>query len=100
MSNDDNKILLFDTTLRDGEQTPGVSLTPENKLQIAKQLDSLGVDIIEAGFPITSKGETEAVRLITKEKLNAEICALARTSKKDIDIALDCNVDSICRLCF
>jgi 2-isopropylmalate synthase len=95
MSNNDEKIRIFDTTLRDGEQTPGVSLTRENKLQIAKQLDRLGVDIIEAGFPITSKGEKESVKLITKEKLNAEICALARTSKKDIDEALDCNVDSI-----
>ena len=88
MSNNDEKIRIFDTTLRDGEQTPGVSLTRENKLQIAKQLDRLGVDIIEAGFPITSKGEKESVKLITKEKLNAEICALARTSKKDIDEAL------------
>jgi len=95
MSNNDEKVRIFDTTLRDGEQTPGVSLTRENKLQIAKQLDRLGVDIIEAGFPITSKGEKESVKLITKEKLNAEICALARTSKKDVDEALDCNVDSI-----
>ncbi len=91
----ENQILIFDTTLRDGEQTPGVSLTPENKLQIAKQLDRLGVDIIEAGFPITSKGEIEAIRTIAKAGLNAEICGLARTSRKDIDAALDCNVDSI-----
>ncbi len=91
----DDKIRIFDTTLRDGEQTPGVSLTPENKLQIARQLDRLGVDIIEAGFPITSKGELEAVKLISKEGLSAEICALARTSRKDIDVALDCGVNSI-----
>ena len=89
------KITIFDTTLRDGEQTPGVSLTPENKLQLAKQLDRLGVDIIEAGFPITSDGEIEAVKTIAKEGLNAEICALARTSKNDIDSALSCGVDSI-----
>lgn len=95
MKDEFDKIFLFDTTLRDGEQTPGVSLTPENKLQIAKQIDRLGVDIIEAGFPITSKGEIEAVKLITQEKLNAEICALARTSIKDIDVALGCGVDSI-----
>lgn len=95
MNNEPDKIFLFDTTLRDGEQTPGVSLTPENKLQIAKQLDRLGVDIIEAGFPITSNGEIEAVKLISHEKLNAEICALARTSIKDIDVAISCDVDSV-----
>ncbi|MCL4435581.1 MAG: 2-isopropylmalate synthase [Thaumarchaeota archaeon] len=94
-STKDERILIFDTTLRDGEQTPGVSLTPENKLQIAKQLDRLGVDIIEAGFPITSKGEIEAMKSIAKAGLNAEICGLARTSRKDIDAALECGVDSI-----
>jgi 2-isopropylmalate synthase len=91
----DKRIFILDTTLRDGEQTPGVSLTPENKLQIAKQLDRLGVDIIEAGFPITSKGEMEAIQIITKAGLNAEICGLARTSHKDIDAALSCGVNSI-----
>jgi len=95
MRSGSRKITIFDTTLRDGEQTPGVSLTPENKLQLAKQLDRLGVDIIEAGFPITSDGEIEAVKTIAKEGLNAEICALARTSKNDIDSALSCGVDSI-----
>ncbi len=94
MSSEDT-IIIFDTTLRDGEQTPGVSLTPENKLQIARQLDRLRVDIIEAGFPITSPGEVEAVKAIVKEGLKAEICALARTSQKDIDIAVDCGVDSV-----
>ncbi|MFQ6134403.1 MAG: 2-isopropylmalate synthase [Nitrososphaerales archaeon] len=95
MSSGNDRILIFDTTLRDGEQTPGVSLTPENKLQIARQLDRLGVDIIEAGFPITSKGEIEAVKMIAKEGLKAEICGLARTSRKDLDAALDCGVDSV-----
>ena len=57
-------IRVFDTTLRDGEQTPGVSLTPQEKLEIAQALDRLGVDVIEAGFPITSKGEQEAIRAI------------------------------------
>jgi len=90
-----NRITIFDTTLRDGEQTPGVALTPTDKLVVAKQLDKLGVDIIEAGFPISSKGEEEAFRLITKESFNAEICGLARTSKKDIDAALKLDVDSI-----
>ncbi len=89
------KVKILDTTLRDGEQTPGVSLTPEEKLEIARQLDALGVDIIEAGFPITSKGEKEAVKLIAREGLNAEICGLARCEKQDMDDALDCDVDSV-----
>ena len=88
-------ILVFDTTLRDGEQSPGVSLTPEEKLNIARQLDKLGVDTIEAGFPITSRGELEGVRLIAKAGLSAEICALARTVQKDIDAALDCDVGAV-----
>ncbi len=86
---------IFDTTLRDGEQTPGVSLTPEDKLEIAHQLDKLGVDVIEAGFPRTSKGEMKAVRDIAKAGLRAEICALTRTLKEDIDVAIECEVNSI-----
>ena len=62
-------IRVLDTTLRDGEQTPGVSLTPDEKLEIAEALDRLGVDVIEAGFPITSKGEQEGVRRIAKAGL-------------------------------
>jgi len=65
---------IFDTTLRDGEQTPGVSLTTEEKLEIARQLDRLGVDVIEAGTPISSEGEKRAVREVAKAGLNAEIC--------------------------
>ncbi|MCP8303989.1 MAG: 2-isopropylmalate synthase [archaeon] len=94
MSSEDY-IKIFDTTLRDGEQTPGVSLTPEDKLEIARLLDKLGVDTIEAGFPIVSKGEIEGVKLIVKEGLKAEICALARVDKGDIDAALDCGVGCI-----
>ncbi|MEM0011236.1 MAG: 2-isopropylmalate synthase [Candidatus Bathyarchaeia archaeon] len=86
---------IFDTTLRDGEQTPGVSLTPQEKLEIAKQLDRLGVDAIEAGFPIASQGERDAVKLIVKEGLNAEVYALARVNKNDIDAALSCDVNNI-----
>ncbi|MEM1581891.1 MAG: 2-isopropylmalate synthase [Candidatus Bathyarchaeia archaeon] len=86
---------IFDTTLRDGEQTPGVSLTPEKKLLIAKRLDELGVDIIEAGFAAASEGETEAIKLIAKENLRAEVCSFARGVKSDIDAALKCDVDSI-----
>ena len=88
-------VYVFDTTLRDGEQTPGVTFTIEEKISIAHQLDRLGVDIIEAGFPITSKGEAEAVRRIAEEDLEAHICALARPTKEDIDRALGCGVDYV-----
>ena len=93
--NSEDYIKIFDTTLRDGEQTPGVSLTPEEKLEVARLLDKLGVDTIEAGFPIVSKGEIEGVKLIVKEGLNAEICGLSRVDKSDIDVALDCGVECI-----
>jgi 2-isopropylmalate synthase len=82
-------VLVLDTTLRDGEQTPGVSLTPDEKLQIAKQLDRLGVDVIEAGFPIASEGEFQAAKKISAEGLRAEICVLARAMKQDMDRALE-----------
>jgi len=83
------RVRIFDTTLRDGEQSPGISLTPEQKLAIAKKLDELGVDAIEAGFPIVSDGERKAIKMITSANLSAEICGLARTNKKDIDTAID-----------
>jgi 2-isopropylmalate synthase len=89
------QVIIFDTTLRDGEQTPGVSLTPEDKLILARQLDKLGVDIIEAGFPIASSGEKKAVKTIAKEGLSSTICGLSRVKKKDIDACLDSNVDLI-----
>ncbi|MCD6537708.1 2-isopropylmalate synthase [Candidatus Bathyarchaeota archaeon] len=88
-------IRIFDTTLRDGEQTPGVSFTPEQKLEIAYQLDRLGVDTIEAGFPAASKGEQQAFKEIVKAGLKAEICALTRTLKDDIDAALKCDAPYI-----
>ncbi|MEM3386358.1 MAG: 2-isopropylmalate synthase [Nitrososphaerales archaeon] len=91
----DEYIRIFDTTLRDGEQTPGVTLTSEDKLEIARQLDKLGVDTIEAGFPVASKGEAEAVRMIAKEGLTAEVCGLARVEKSDIDAALSSDVNCI-----
>ena len=81
------KIRIFDTTLRDGEQSPGANLAPREKLLIAKQLEKLNIDIIEAGFPISSKGSFEAVEAIAKEVKNPVICALARSSKEDIDAA-------------
>ncbi len=88
-------IRILDTTLRDGEQTPGVSLTPEDKIEIARQLGKLGVDVIEAGFPSSSDGEKKVVKEIAKMGLNSEICALSRATKGDIDAALDCDVDLI-----
>jgi 2-isopropylmalate synthase len=86
------RIRIFDTTLRDGEQTPGVSLTVESKLEIAKALDRLGVDVIEAGFPIVSEGEFEAVKRISKLGLSAQVSALSRVDKKDVDKLIDCNI--------
>ncbi len=89
------QVKILDTTLRDGEQTPGVSLTPDEKLRIALRLDTLGIDIIEAGSAITSEGEREGIRKIAAEGLNAEICSFARALKGDINAALECDVDSI-----
>jgi len=88
-------IRIFDTTLRDGEQTPGVSLTFEDKLDIARQLSLLGVDVIEAGFPISSEGEKKVIKEIAKAGLDAEICALARANRSDIDAAIECDVDLV-----
>ncbi len=82
------KVRIFDTTLRDGEQTPGVALTPDQKLAIAQKLDDLGVDVIEAGFPIISDGEMVAIKTISDAGFKAEICGLARTETKDIDAAI------------
>lgn len=89
------KVKVFDTTLRDGEQTPGISLTPKEKLRIARKLDEIGVDTIEAGSAITSKGEREAIREITNDGLNANIASFARTLNGDIDYCLDCDVDIV-----
>lgn len=89
------KIRIFDTTLRDGEQTPGISVSPEQKLQIAIKLDDLGVDAIEAGFPTVSQGERQAIKDIVRQGLRAEICGLARTVQGDIDAALDCDLGYI-----
>jgi 2-isopropylmalate synthase len=87
-----DKVRIFDTTLRDGEQTPGISITPGQKVQIAVKLDELGVDAIEAGFPIVSLGEMEAIKTITKFGLNAEIYGLARAVQTDIDAAINCDL--------
>src|SRR5271156_7086054 len=82
-----DRILIFDTTLRDGEQSPGISLNKTEKLEIAHQLARLGVDVIEAGFPITSPGDFESVQAISREVEGPVICGLARTGKQDIDAA-------------
>jgi len=89
------KLTIYDTTLRDGEQTPGVCLRTPEKLKIAKKLDELGIHQIEAGFPIVSNEEKKSVKAIAAEDLNADILALARTKTEDIDLALDCDVDGI-----
>jgi (R)-citramalate synthase len=89
------KIRIFDTTLRDGEQTPGVSLTPENKLRIAQRLDELGVDVIEGGFAAVSEGELASVKLIAEAGLRAEICSASRGTKGDIDAVAKAGADSI-----
>ena len=80
---------IFDTTLRDGEQVPGCKLDSSTKLTIAKQLDELGVDVLEAGFPISSPGDYKAVENISKLVKNSKVCGLTRAVKKDIDVAAD-----------
>src|ERR1700753_69356 len=80
-------IQIFDTTLRDGEQSPGAAMNHEEKLQIAELLDEMGVDIIEAGFPISSAGDFKAVSEISKVVKRASVCGLARAGFKDIDRA-------------
>ncbi len=86
-NNNKDKVLIFDTTLRDGEQSPGATMTLEEKLEIAELLDNMGVDIIEAGFPIASNGDFEAVSEIAKRSKNAVIAGLARAIPADIDRA-------------
>ena len=81
------RILIFDTTLRDGEQSPGASMTHTEKLEVAEILDEMGVDIIEAGFPIASNGDFEAVKEIAERTKNAVVCGLSRAQPKDIDRA-------------
>jgi len=88
------RIYIFDTTLRDGEQSPGVSLNAGEKLQIARQLARLGVDVIEAGFPVASPGDFEAVRAIAREVRGVTIAGLARTSFDDIDRAWEALKDA------
>src|SRR3954467_9438782 len=94
MREEANRVRIFDTTLRDGEQSPGIALNRQEKVEIALQLARLGVDIIEAGFPITSPGDFEAVQAIAREVEGPVICGLARTAKADIDAAWNAVRDS------
>ena len=82
-----DRVVIFDTTLRDGEQSPGASMTLDEKLQVAEVLDEMGVDVIEAGFPIASNGDFEAVSEVAKVCKNAVVAGLARAGDKDIDRA-------------
>ncbi|MCJ7772565.1 MAG: 2-isopropylmalate synthase [Desulfobacterales bacterium] len=82
-----DRVIIFDTTLRDGEQSPGASMNTAEKLRLAVQLEKLGVDVMEAGFPAASEGDFEAVSKIAEKLENVEITGLARTSKEDIDLA-------------
>ncbi len=83
-----DKVIIFDTTLRDGEQSPGASLTSEEKIKVAEQLERLGVDVIEAGFPIASPDDAKAVSIIGERIKNSVVCALARCREEDIEVAL------------
>src|SRR5947207_1284983 len=87
MEYDPNRVLIFDTTLRDGEQSPGISLNATEKLEIAQQLARLGVDVIEAGFPIASPGDFEAVQLIAREVHGPIVAGLARANPADVERA-------------
>src|ERR1700753_2850048 len=89
-----DRVLIFDTTLRDGEQSPGISLNKQQKLDIAQQLARLNVDVIEAGFPIASPGDFDAVQAIAREVEGPIVCGLARTGKSDIDAAYEAVKDA------
>lgn len=89
------KVEVLDTTLRDGEQTPGVSLTKNKKFRIASKLDEIGINSIEAGSAVTSVGEREAIKEITSQGFKSEIVSFARTLKQDVDFCLECDVDAV-----
>ena len=93
MSNPD-RLIIFDTTLRDGEQSPGASMTRDEKVRIAKALEKMRVDVIEAGFPIASPGDFEAVQAVARAIKESTVCGLARTMDKDIDRAAEALKDA------
>src|SRR5580698_373088 len=82
---DKNRVIVFDTTMRDGEQSPGASMSFDEKMELAKILEDMGVDVIEAGFPIASNGDFEAVRVIAKVVTESTVCGLARAGVADIE---------------
>ena len=83
------RVIIFDTTLRDGEQSPGCSMTTPEKLRVAEVLEAMGVDVIEAGFPIASEGDFQAVQEVSKLVKNSVVCGLARAAAGDIDRAAE-----------
>ena len=83
------QLIIFDTTLRDGEQSPGASMTKDEKLRIAKALERLRVDVIEAGFPVASRGDFEAVQAVAAAIKESTVCGLARAIDRDIDAAAE-----------
>ncbi|MDE2138348.1 MAG: 2-isopropylmalate synthase, partial [Gammaproteobacteria bacterium] len=87
MTTNPDRVLIFDTTLRDGEQSPGCSMTQPEKLRVARALAELGVDVIEAGFPAASRGDFESVQAVAREVAGPVICALARCNREDIELA-------------
>lgn len=89
-----DKVYIFDTTLRDGEQSPGCSMNLEEKLKMARQLERLNVDIVEAGFPIASQGDFEAVRAVSSEICQPTIAALSRANRADIERAWEAVKDA------
>jgi 2-isopropylmalate synthase len=94
-----NKLMIFDTTLRDGEQSPGASMTKEEKVRIAKMLERMRVDVIEAGFPVASSGDFEAVRAVARAVKDSVVCGLARATDEDIDRAGEALKDAVaCRV--
>src|ERR1700742_1839180 len=92
---DKNRIIIFDTTMRDGEQSPGAAMNLEEKLRIATALEDLGVDVIEAGFPISSAGDFQAVQEISKRVTKSTICGLARAARADIERVAEATKDAV-----
>ena len=88
------RITIFDTTLRDGEQSPGIALRPEEKAEIAEQLERLGVDVIEAGFAVSSPGDFEGVKAVASAVERPTVASLCRTRKEDIDAAAEALADA------
>ena len=87
MATTPERVLIFDTTLRDGEQSPGCSMSLPEKLRVARALAELGVDVIEAGFPAASRGDFESVAAVAREVQGPSVCALARCNAEDIELA-------------